>query len=52
MDANDLLKALSDTADGVAAMTGVKAQFIEAGWSEPNAELMVLEMLRASNKAT
>lgn len=30
----------------VAGMTGAKAQFVEAGWSETNAELLVIEMFR------
>ena len=43
-----LLALVEQTADVVAAMSGVKAQYVEAGWSNRGAEEMVLEMLRFS----
>jgi len=36
--------------DIVAAMTGVKQQFVEAGWSEEAAEQMVVTMFKAGTK--
>ncbi|WP_157096511.1 hypothetical protein [Microbacterium arborescens] len=43
-----LMKALEDAAGAVATFTGIKKQFVDNGWSEPNAERMVIEMFRAS----
>jgi hypothetical protein len=47
----DLLKMMEDTANTVAALTGAKAQFVAAGWSEPAAEQMVIEFVRQSGPA-
>ena len=43
---NELLDILDQYADIVATMTGIKAQYIEAGWSALHAEAMVIEGLR------
>lgn len=40
------MKVQDDVANVVAAFTGVKAQFITAGWSPEAAEAMTLEMFR------
>lgn len=45
-----LLKAMDEAATAVAVLTGIRAQFIEAGWTQVTAEIAVLEMFRASNK--
>lgn len=42
---NEMLKMLEETANSVAACTGIKQQFIDAGWDEHNAEQMVIAML-------
>lgn len=43
---SDYLKAMDDAATAVATMTGVKAQFVDAGWSVEGAEQMVIELMR------
>jgi len=43
---NGLLDALTETANSVAAFTGILNQFIDAGWSKDAAEQMVIAMLR------
>lgn len=43
---NGMLEMVEGMRDIVAAMAGVKTMFIEAGFSEPIAELMVLEVLK------
>lgn len=45
------LQAMEETATAVAMMTGIRAQYIEAGWSPANAELMVIESLRSGNNS-
>lgn len=47
----EMLDTLTESANAIAMLTGIRAQLINAGWSEHNAELIVLEMLRASNNA-
>lgn len=46
------LTALEQSKDFVATMTGIKQQFIEAGWTDVVAEHMTYAMLMASQKAT
>lgn len=46
--AADPFAAIEESAKAVAALTGIRSQFIEAGWSEVNAELAVIEMIRLS----
>lgn len=41
-----MLESMDGMRDVVAALAGVKALFIEAGFSEEIAELMVLEVLK------
>ncbi|SEE82939.1 hypothetical protein SAMN04489740_2701 [Arthrobacter alpinus] len=41
-----LMMMQEQVATAVASLTGVKAQFIKAGWSAPNAELATIELLR------
>lgn len=48
----DLLAMLDAAADMVATWTGVKAQFVGAGWNERAAELMTIEILRAAVAST
>lgn len=43
---NEYMLALDRSSISIAWLTGIKRQFIDAGWSEPVAELMVLEILR------
>lgn len=50
MTGDELMQAMETARDAVAALTGMRQQFIEAGWSPENAELMVVEILRASNR--
>lgn len=42
----DHLKIMDDVAAAVATMSGVKAQFVAAGWSVGGAEQMTIELLR------
>lgn len=46
-----LLETMESARDAVAAYTGIRQQFIDAGWSERMAEAMVVEILR-TNTAT
>jgi hypothetical protein len=46
------MKILDEAGAAVAALSGVKAQFIAAGWSEQGAEQMTIEMLRAAPRPT
>ena len=46
-----MLDMQAQAADMVAAITGIKAQFVTAGWDPGNAERMVIEVLRASSNA-
>lgn len=46
-----LMKSLEESANIVAMFSGIKRQFMDAGWSEPMAEAMTVEMLRAASKA-
>jgi len=43
---SSVLDILDMSGDLVAAMTGIKQQFVAAGWDPRNAELMVIEMYR------
>lgn len=43
------LDAMEQVQVFVATMTGVKQQFIDAGWDERAAEQMTIEALRQSN---
>lgn len=45
-EAPGLLALMEQTADTVAAFTGIKQQFVDAGWSERNAEMFVIELFR------
>lgn len=42
MTAEEMARAMEDVAKGVEMYTGMKNQFVNAGWSEPNAEQMVI----------
>jgi hypothetical protein len=44
-----LLESMGESQKAVAALTGMKQQFINAGWSEPVAEQMVVEIFRKSS---
>lgn len=44
--AEQLMQVQDQVATAVAGFTGVKAQFIAAGWSPEAAEQMTLEMFR------
>ncbi|MFS0718846.1 hypothetical protein ABC337_04935 [Arthrobacter sp. 1P04PC] len=41
-----MLAKLEEYALFVSIMTGIKAQYVNAGWSEHAAEIMTIEMLR------
>lgn len=43
-----LMAVLDESAKAVATMTGIKAQFVNAGWDERNAEKAVLAMFENS----
>jgi len=45
---NAVLLAMEQAATAVAAMTGIKRQFIDAGWNEHNAEKATIELLATS----
>jgi len=45
-----LLLMMEQTKDLIAAFAGVKAQAVEAGFSEQAAELIVLEMVKNASK--
>lgn len=45
-----LMQILEESATAIAAFTGMKKQFIEAGWAEHNAEQAVIAMMNAGNK--
>lgn len=47
---SSMFEAMDEIATTVAAFTGVKAQFVDSGWDPANAELMTIELMRASNK--
>ncbi len=44
-----LLEAQEQAAVGVASLTGLKRQLVDSGWSEHNAELAVIEIIRKSS---
>lgn len=46
-----LMQTLDETAKTVAAMTGMKAQFVNAGWNEHNAEKAVLAIIANASGA-
>ena len=48
---NQMMQMLEQSADAVAAFTGIKAQFVEAGWDERAAEQMVIQMLISGRNA-
>jgi hypothetical protein len=50
MDPEQLLSMQEQAAIGIAALTGIKKQLVDAGWSEHSAELVVIEMLRSAPK--
>ena len=50
MDRNELLETMEAFKDAVATFTGVKTQFMDAGWSEHAAELMVHALLAQGTK--
>lgn len=43
---NDLFTIMDDFAKAVEIFTGFRQQFVAAGWSEANAELMVLQIMK------
>ena len=44
-EAANLLDAVGQAANAVAALTGIKQQFVAAGWHEHNAERMVYALM-------
>lgn len=48
----DAFEALESYGELVAVMTGVKNQFIEAGWSWPAAEMATLDIFRKLHNAS
>ncbi len=46
------LEMLDNTAMFIESMTGIKAQFVAAGWRDYTAELMCVEMFRKLEPAT
>jgi hypothetical protein len=50
--ADDLMKTMEDFATVVAVWSGVRQQFIDAGWHPEHAELMIIEIMRGTNKPT
>lgn len=48
---DQFLAALEQSRDFVATMTGIKQQFVEAGWTEVVAEHMTYAMLVAGQNA-
>ena len=49
MSPEELMKTLDESARAVAALTGVRQQFIDAGWTPEHAEEAVLIMLRGAS---
>lgn len=49
---NDLFGLLDANKDMIAAFTGLKAMWVEAGWSNENAETMVVECFKCANLET
>lgn len=50
--AEDLMKLIEEFATMVAMWSGVKQQFIDAGWKPDHAEQMIIEIMRSANKPT
>lgn len=48
----NLLALMESTKDAVASFTGIKQQFIDAGWSPEAAEQMVIELFRKTPAPT
>lgn len=46
---NDLFIVMEQAKTAVSALTGIKQQFIDAGWSDSNAEQAVVAMLMANS---
>ena len=42
------MESLDRAAEGVAALTGMKAQLVDQGWSEPNAERLVIAIINTT----
>ena len=49
--AEALLKIQDDVANFIASMTGIKAQFVAAGWAPTTAEHMTVELYKNVVKA-
>lgn len=47
--AEELMKVLDEASKNVAILTGMKAQFMDAGWDEKNAERVVIQLLANNN---
>lgn len=47
---NTNLQAMDDFNAAVELFTGLKMQFVNAGWHPNHAELMVIEVMRSTNK--
>ena len=45
MDKPDLLKAMEETRHAIDAITGMKQQLLDNGWSEPGAEQLVITLI-------
>ncbi|MFC5930915.1 hypothetical protein D6T64_12035 [Cryobacterium melibiosiphilum] len=45
-----MMKVIDEAASPVAVMTGIKNQYVNAGWSNLGAEAMVLEMFTQSGR--
>lgn len=50
MDTHDLLKAMEETRNAIAAITGMKQQLLDNGWSEPGAEQLVITLINQGGK--
>jgi hypothetical protein len=44
----DLMAIMEQVANSVAALSGIKAQFVDAGWDPANAEKMTIQLLASA----
>ena len=47
----DALRMMGEIKTVVAAVTGIKQQFVDAGWTAEGAEQMTLHLMKQSTKA-
>ena len=52
MSDDDQFEFIEKSQKFVSALTGVKQQFIDAGWSEPAAERAAISMIDAAGRST